>query len=89
MLHGEVLVFTGSLSEARQFAADRAGAAGCTVDDGVTKHTTILVVGNQDIRVLAGKTKSNKHLKAEALIAKGQQLRIITERDFMEVTATH
>lgn len=87
-LYGEVLVFTGSLCEPRQFAADRAAAAGCRVDDGVTKHTTILVVGNQDIRVLAGKPKSSKHLKAEALIAKGQQLRIITERDFLEITKT-
>lgn len=88
-LYGEVLVFTGSLCEPRQFAADRAAAAGCRVDDGVTKHTTILVVGNQDIRVLAGKPKSSKHLKAEALIAKGQQLRVITERDFLEITKTH
>lgn len=81
-LFNEVLVFTGSLCEPRQFAADRAAAAGCRVDDGVTKHTTILVVGNHDIRVLAGKQKSSNHVKAEALIAKGQQLRIITERDF-------
>jgi DNA polymerase III subunit epsilon len=87
-LHGEVLVFTGALSEARQYSADRAAASGCRVDDGVTKHTTILVVGNQDIRVLAGKAKSSKHLKAEALISKGQQLRIITERDFLEITAS-
>jgi DNA polymerase-3 subunit epsilon len=88
-LYGEVLVFTGSLSEARQFAADRAAASGCRVDVSVTKHTTILVVGNQDIRVLAGRTKSSKHLKAEALIAKGQSLRIITERDFLELTSPH
>jgi DNA polymerase-3 subunit epsilon len=85
-LCGEVLVFTGSLLQTRQAAADRAAAAGCRVDDGVTKHTTILVVGDQDIRKLAGKEKSSKHLKAEALIAKGQQLRIVAERDFLEAT---
>jgi DNA polymerase III subunit epsilon len=88
-LFSEVLVFTGSLCEPRAFAADRAAAAGCRVDDGVTKHTTILVVGNQDIRVLAGKQKSSKHVKAETLIAKGQQLRIITERDFLGITKTY
>jgi DNA polymerase-3 subunit epsilon len=88
-LFSEVLVFTGSLCEPRTFAADRAAAAGCRVDDGVTKHTTILVVGNQDIRLLAGKQKSSKHVKAETLIAKGQQLRIITERDFLEITKTY
>lgn len=86
-LHGEVVVFTGSLSQARRFAADRASAAGCRVDEGVTKHTTILVVGDQDIRRLAGKEKSSKHLKAEALISKGQRLRVVTERDFLEATA--
>jgi len=88
-LFNEVLVFTGSLREPRALAADRAAAAGCRVDDGVTKHTTILVVGNQDIRVLVGKQKSSKHIKAETLIAKGQQLRIITERDFLEITKTY
>jgi DNA polymerase-3 subunit epsilon len=87
VLFGEVLVFTGALSEPRQYCADRAADAGCRVDDGVTKHTTILVVGNQDIRVLAGRTKSSKHLKAEAPIAKGHALRIITERDFLEIIA--
>ena len=88
-LYSEVLVFTGSLLEPRQFAADRAAVAGCRVDPGVTKHTTLLVVGNQDVRLLAGKEKSSKHVKAEELIAKGQQLRIITERDFLEITRTH
>jgi DNA polymerase-3 subunit epsilon len=68
-LHGEILVFTGSLSIPRHEAADIAAAVGCRVDDGVTKHTTMLVVGDQDLRVLAGHNKSSKHIKAELLIA--------------------
>lgn len=84
-LFGEVLVFTGSLSISRAAAADAAAAAGCRVDDGVTKHTSMLVVGDQDLRMLAGHEKSSKHLKAELLIRKGQHIRIIGESDFMRI----
>lgn len=81
-LYGETLTFTGTLSMPRPQAATLAAEMGCTVGDGVTKKTTILVVGDQDLRLLAGKTKSNKHLKAEKLMADGQQIRIIGESDF-------
>jgi DNA polymerase-3 subunit epsilon len=86
-LFGEVIVFTGSLGISRSEAAENAAAAGCRVDDGVTKHTTILVVGDQDLRLLAGHDKSSKHLKAEMLIGKGQQIRIICESEFMNITS--
>ena len=43
------------------------------------------VVGDQDIRHLAGHEKSNKHRKAEELIAKGQPIRILAERDFAAI----
>lgn len=81
-LFGEILVFTGSLSISRQEAADAASSAGCRVDDGVTKHTTILVVGDQDVGRLAGHEKSSKHRKVENLINKGQSIRILRESDF-------
>lgn len=85
-LYGEVIVFTGALSMVRQQAADMAAAAGCTVDPGVTKHTTLLVVGDQDVAQLSpGHSKSNKHLKTEALIAKGQMIRILQESDFLQL----
>ncbi len=86
-LAGEVLVFTGSLAMPRREAADLAAKAGCTVADGVNKKTTILVVGDQDIRVLAGKVKSSKHLKAEDLISKGQSIRILVESDFRDLVS--
>jgi DNA polymerase III subunit epsilon len=84
-LYGEVLVFTGTLSMVRHDAALAAANAGCQVDDGVTKHTTLLVVGDQDIRKLAGHEKSSKHCKAEKLIQKGQRIRIIGENDFKSI----
>jgi DNA polymerase-3 subunit epsilon len=86
-LFGQVVVFTGSLSVYRQDAADLAAAAGCRVDDGVTKHTTMLVVGDQDLRMLAGHEKSTKHMKAERLIEKGQSIRILRETDFMRIVS--
>jgi DNA polymerase-3 subunit epsilon len=81
-LFGNVVVFTGALSVPRQEAATAAAAAGCEVATSVTKHTTRLVVGDQDIRRLAGADKSSKHRKAEELMAKGQPIRVVGESDF-------
>jgi DNA polymerase-3 subunit epsilon len=84
-LAGEVLVFTGALSMHRHQAADYAAAMGCEVAASVNKTTTILVVGDQDIRRLAGHEKSSKHRKVEDLISKGRSIRIIGESDFIRL----
>jgi hypothetical protein len=84
-LYGEVIVFTGALEIPRKEAATLAASVGCSVAPGVTKKTTILVVGDQDISKLAGKKKSSKHLKVEKLISNGQQIRIIKESDFKKL----
>lgn len=84
-LVGESIVFTGALKMPRREAADLAHEAGAAVEPGVTKHTTMLVVGDQDIDKLAGHEKSSKHRKAEQLIAKGQPIRIVGEADFMSL----
>ena len=83
--YGEFLVFTGSLDIPRREAADMAAKIGCTVEGGVNKSTTILVVGDQDIKKLAGHEKSSKYRKAEELIRKGQLIRILRESDFKEL----
>ena len=82
-LAGEVCVFTGELQVSRQEAAELANKAGAAIHPNVTKKTTIVVVGNQDLRQLAGKVKSNKHIKAEELARNGQLVRIVAEADFM------
>ena len=87
-LYGETVVFTGALSMLRRDASDLAAAAGCDVGGNVTKSTTLLVVGDQDVAVLAGHTKSSKHRKAEANIAKGQPIRILRESDFELLIST-
>ena len=84
-LYGEVIVFTGTLEIVRSEAADLAASIGCSVASGVTKKTSLLVVGDQDVSKLVGKEKSSKHLKAEKLISKGQKIRIIKESDFKEL----
>jgi DNA polymerase III subunit epsilon len=84
-LFGEVLVFTGSLQIVRREATDIAATAGCIVHGTVTKETTLLVVGDQDINRLAGHEKSAKHRKAEALIEAGQPIRIVQESDFLRL----
>ena len=81
-LFGEEVVFTGALSMSRREATDLAATAGCAVPGSVRKTTTLLVVGDQDIRKLGGKTKSSKHRKAEQLISEGQPIRVLTESDF-------
>lgn len=86
-LFGEVLVFTGALEIPRRDAADMAARIGCQVGSGVTKETTLLVVGDQDIKHLAGHEKSSKHRKAEKLIVEGHSIRIIRESDFKELVA--
>ncbi len=86
-LYGEIAVFTGALSMPRGEAADLAAAAGCEVAASVTKATTLLIVGDQDIRKLAGHEKSSKHRKAEKLIQEGQAIRILQESDLRTLVA--
>jgi len=81
-LYGEVVVFTGELSIPRSIAAQRAAAIGCKPANGVTKKTTLLVIGEQDLNLVRADGKSNKQIKAEELIAKGQEIRVIGEDAF-------
>ena len=84
-LFGEAIVFTGALTMPRRQAAEFAAKVGCDVGSNVNRNTTILVVGDQDIRKLTGYDKSSKHRKAEDLIAKGQPIRVLGESDFIRL----
>lgn len=85
--YGESIVFTGALAVPRAEAAKIASQAGFDVLDGVNKKTTFLVVGEQDLKRLAGQEKSAKHRKAESLIEKGQPIKIIEEKDFFNMVS--
>jgi len=84
-LAGETVVFTGALEISRREAADLAASVGCSVVNSVTKKTTILVVGDVDVKQLSGHTKSAKHRKAEELVVCGSAMRIIRETDFKKL----
>ncbi|MDE0260637.1 MAG: exonuclease domain-containing protein [Gammaproteobacteria bacterium] len=85
-LHGEVIVFTGTLLRPRSELVDKAVEWGCDYRNRMSGRVTILVVGTQDERKLRGRKKSTKQRDAEALITKGHELRIITEEDFWQLT---
>ena len=59
-----------------------AATAGYNVRDYGTRDTTILVVGIQDKDKLRGFDKSSKHRSAEAKIANGQEINILSEPIF-------
>lgn len=84
-LLGEVVVFTGRLTVPRREAAMLAANAGCNVSSNVTNSTTMLVVGDQDIRRLAGHDISSKHRRALSHIEKGIAIEIVGETDFMSL----
>lgn len=51
--------------------------------DSVTKKTDILVVGQQDFRVVGESGMSSKQRKAHDLLSKGQDIEILSETDFL------
>ena len=86
-LAGSVVVFTGALGMSRNEAAELAARVGMSVKLGVTKETTHLVVGDQDLNLLAGHTKSSKHRTAEDMQSVGHPIRIIGESAFKSLVA--
>ena len=79
------MVFTGALGLSREAAADLAAQSGMAVKTGVTRLTDYLVVGDQDLTVLGGHSKSSKHRKAEEMQTAGHPIRIIGETMFKEM----
>ena len=45
----------------------------------------MLIVGNQDTYRLADFNKSSKHRKAEELVQKGVNIKILPEQDFQKI----
>ena len=84
--YGREMVFTGALSAmTRTQAWNLVAECGATPAPGVTKRTSILVVGFQDARKLRpGATLSAKAQKAADLRAKGQPIEVMPEDDFFQ-----
>ena len=51
--------------------------------DSVTKETDVLVVGQQDYRVVGADGMSNKQKKALKFLEKGQNIEILSEAEFL------
>ncbi len=83
---GMTCVFTGKLqsmvrAEAEKLVIKRGGQIG----DRINADTNFLICGYQDPRVLKGKAKSKKLLSAEKLAAKGQDIQILNEDEFVKM----
>jgi len=86
--YGKTVCFTGSFyfstrKVLQQYIADVGG----TPVDGVTKKTDILVVGQQDFRVVGESGMSSKQRRALDLLSKGQEIEILSEKDFLSFTS--
>jgi DNA polymerase-3 subunit epsilon len=84
-LHGQVIVFTGTLkTRTRQQAWDDVARVGAIPEKDVTGRTNILVIGDVNPAVLTpGATITGKAARAFALQAKGQDIEVMTEDDFI------
>lgn len=85
-LYGQHCVFTGKLEkftrkEAMQIVADLGGIN----EDGVTRKTNFLILGNNDYCTTIKDGKSSKQKKAEQSKLKGQDIEIITETVFYDM----
>ena len=85
-LYNQLCVFTGKLEkmqrkDAMQLVANYGGRCG----DNVTSKTNYLILGNNDFCSLIKDGKSNKQKKAEELILKGKDLKILSENVFYDM----
>lgn len=78
--------FTGTLDKmTRKQAMQLVVNVGAILDNGVTKSTNYLILGNNDYCKSIKGGKSNKHKKAEKLKLSGQDIDIIDENTFYEL----
>ena len=83
--YGANIVFTGKLeSMTRDQARSAVVAIGGNAPERLTMDTNILVVGNQDLRVVGEKGMSGKMKTAAKYKEKGCNIEVIDESDFVE-----
>lgn len=85
-LYGVHICFTGKMERmTRPEANKQAILVGAIPDKNVITKTNILVVGEQDWRIVGSDGLSNKMKKAQSLLEKGQEIEILTENDFVKL----
>lgn len=83
--YNKTCVFTGTLNIPRKEAMQLVVNNGGHISDSLNKQTNILIVGFQDYTKTKKIGKSNKIIKAETYILKGQDLLIIPESEFYQL----
>lgn len=80
------VVFTGKLQKMlRQDAMQIVVNLGGILDNGVTKSTNYLILGNNEYNAILKGEKSSKHKKAEKFKLEGQDIEIIDEFTFYDL----
>lgn len=86
-LYGQIVVFTGNLGMARTEAKQRAAELGAQPASGVTRKTTVLVVGDgfaaSDLNAGRVTTKARRVID---LHSRGQQIEVLSEGEFLQMT---
>ena len=83
--YGKSVCFTGTTRFAvRKRMLQMVKDVGGIPMDSVTKNTDVLVVGQQDYRVVGADGMSSKQKKALCLLEKGQNIEILSESEFLE-----
>lgn len=81
----KVCIFTGTLSIPRRKAMQMIANVGGINGDNVTKETNFLIVGSTDYIASLKGNKSSKLKKAEKLIQDNQDIKILTEKTFLDL----
>ena len=85
-LYGKHCVFTGALDKmTRAEAAQLVVNVGGICDNGITKKTNFLILGNTDYSVNVKNGKTTKQKKAEEYVLAGIDIQVITENAFYEM----
>lgn len=85
-LYGKVCVFTGKLDKmTRTEAAQKVVDLGGICENGITKKTNYLILGDTDYSKNIKDGKSSKHKKAEQYKLAGQDIEIIPENIFYDM----
>lgn len=84
--YGKHVVFTGKLEKmTRKNAMQIIVNVGGILDNGVTKKTNYLILGDNDYNAILKGEKSSKHKRAEQLKLEGQDIEILDELTFYDI----